>query len=201
MAAEAEARPRVARGRSRVVFLGPPGSGKGTQAVGLARELGIPAISTGDMLREAVANGSELGRRVRKIMESGDLVGDDLMAEVVTDRLGQPDAERGFLLDGYPRTASQAETLLGILESDDSTLDHVVFIAVPEDELVRRAILRGRGADDKEEVVRERLRVYREKTEPLVGYYRGKGLLREIDGNRPVDEVRRSILDAIEAGA
>ena len=201
MAAEAEARPRVARGRSRVVFLGPPGSGKGTQAVGLARELGIPAISTGDMLREAVANGSELGRRVRKIMESGELVGDDLMAEVVTERLAQPDAERGFLLDGYPRTASQAETLLGILESDGSTLDHVVFIAVPEDELVRRAILRGRGADDKEEVVRERLRVYREKTEPLVGYYRGKGLLREIDGNRPVDEVRRSILEAIGEGA
>ena len=201
MAAEAETRSRVARGTSRVVFLGPPGSGKGTQAVGLARELGIPAISTGDMLREAVANGSELGRRVRKIMESGELVGDDLMAEVVTERLAQPDAERGFLLDGYPRTASQAETLLGILESDASTLDHVIFIAVPEDELVRRAILRGRGADDKEEVVRERLRVYREKTEPLVGYYRGKGLLREIDGNRPVEEVRRSILEAIGAGA
>jgi adenylate kinase len=184
-----------------VVFLGPPGSGKGTQAAGLARELGIPAISTGDMLREAVANGSELGRRVRKIMESGELVGDDLMAEVVTERLAQPDAERGFLLDGYPRTASQAETLRGILESDDSTLDHVVFIGVPEEELVRRAIARGRGADDKEEVVRERLRVYREKTEPLVGYYRAKGLLREIDGNRPVDEVRRSILAAIGAGA
>ena len=200
MAAEAEARPRVARGRSRVVFLGPPGSGKGTQAQALASELGIPAISTGDMLREAVANGSELGRRVRKIMESGELVGDVLMAEVVTERLGQPDAERGFLLDGYPRTAAQAETLEGILEAEDSTLDHVVFIAVPEEELVRRAILRGRGADDKEEVVRERLRVYREKTEPLVGYYRSKGLLREIDGNRPVDVVRQSILDAIEAG-
>jgi adenylate kinase len=153
------------------------------------------------MLREAVANGSELGRRVQKIMESGELVGDDLMAEVVTERLAQPDAERGFLLDGYPRTASQAETLRRILESDDSTLDHVVFIAVPEEELVRRATLRGRGADDKEDVVRERLRVYREKTEPLVGYYRTKGLLREIDGNRPVNEVRQSILEAIEAGA
>ncbi len=187
-------------GGRRVVFLGPPGSGKGTQATALARELGIPAISTGDMLREAVANGSELGRRVRRIMESGDLVGDDLMAEVVTERLDQSDTERGFLLDGYPRTASQAETLRGILEGGDETLDHVVFIDVPEEELVRRAILRQRGADDKEDVVRERLRVYREKTEPLVDYYRGKGLLREIDGNRPVDEVRRSILDAIEAG-
>jgi adenylate kinase len=187
-------------GGCRVVFLGPPGSGKGTQAAALARELGIPAISTGDMLREAVANGSELGRRVRRIMEAGELVGDDLMAEVVNERLEQADTERGFLLDGYPRTAAQAETLHGILDAGEDTLDHVVFIAVPEEELVRRAILRQRGADDKEDVVRERLRVYRQKTEPLVDYYRGKGLLREIDGNRPVDEVRRSILDAIEAG-
>jgi adenylate kinase len=184
----------------RVVFLGPPGSGKGTQASALARELGIPAISTGDMLREAVANGSELGRRVRRIMEAGELVGDDLMAEVVNGRLDQADATRGFLLDGYPRTASQAETLRGILENDAETLDHVVFIDVPEAELVRRAVSRQRGADDREEVVRERLRVYREKTEPLVDYYRSVGLLREIDGNRPVDEVRESILRAIEAG-
>jgi adenylate kinase len=190
-----------ADGRSRrVVFLGPPGSGKGTQASALARELRVPAISTGDMLREAVANGSELGRRVRQIMESGELVGDDLMAEVVSERLDQPDTERGFLLDGYPRTASQAQTLRAILDDDASTLDHVVFIDVPEEELVRRAILRQRGADDKEEVVRERLRVYREKTEPLVDYYRGEGLLRRIDGNRPVDQVRQSILRAIEAG-
>jgi adenylate kinase len=187
-------------GSHRVVFLGPPGSGKGTQAQALARELGIPAISTGEMLREAVANGSELGRRVRRIMESGELVGDDLMAEVVTERLEQSDTERGFLLDGYPRTAAQAETLRGILERGSDTLDHVVFIAVPEEELVKRAILRQRGADDKEEVVRERLRVYREKTEPLVDYYRSRGLLREIDGNRPVEVVRRSILEAIEEG-
>jgi adenylate kinase len=187
------------RGR-RVVFLGPPGSGKGTQATALARELGIPAISTGDMLREAVANGSELGRRVRRIMESGELVSDDVMAEVVSERLDQADAAHGFLLDGYPRTASQAETLRGILDGDASTLDHVVFIDVPEEELVRRAVSRQRGADDKEDVVRERLRVYREKTEPLVDYYRSEGLLRTIDGNRPVDEVRRSILRAIEAG-
>ena len=184
----------------RVVFLGPPGSGKGTQAATLARELGVPAISTGDMLREAVANGSELGRRVRRIMESGELVGDDLMAEVVKDRLANGDTERGFLLDGYPRTAAQAETLRQILDAREGELDHVVFIDVPEEELVKRALLRQRGADDREEVVRERLRVYREKTQPLVDFYRGEGLLREIDGNRPVDAVRRSILDALEAG-
>jgi adenylate kinase len=183
----------------RVVFLGPPGSGKGTQAVALARELGVPAISTGDMLREAVANGSELGRRVRTIMESGELVGDDLMAEVVRERLANGDTDRGFLLDGYPRTASQAETLRQILDGRHRDLDHVVFIDVPEEELVRRALLRQR-VDDKEEVVRERLRVYREKTQPLVDFYRGEGLLREIDGNRPVEAVRQAILDAIEAG-
>jgi adenylate kinase len=181
----------------RVVFLGPPGSGKGTQAQLLARDLGVPAISTGDMLREAVANGSELGRRVRRIMEAGDLVGDDLMAEVVKERLANADTDRGFLLDGYPRTASQAETLRSILVGSSDTLDHVVFIDVPEQELVRRALLRQR-VDDKEEVVRERLRVYRERTQPLVDYYRGQGLLREIDGNRPVESVRRAILDALE---
>ena len=184
----------------RVVFLGPPGSGKGTQATALARELGVPAISTGDMLREAVANGSELGRRVRRIMEAGELVGDDLMAEVVKERLADDDTDRGFLLDGYPRTASQAETLRQILDSGSSTLDHVVFIDVPEEELVKRALLRQRGADDREDVIRERLRVYREKTQPLVDYYRSRGLLREVDGNRAVDAVRQSILDALEAG-
>ena len=183
----------------RVVFLGPPGSGKGTQAATLARELGLPAISTGDMLREAVANGSELGRRVRKIMEAGELVGDELMAEVVRDRLGHGDTARGFLLDGYPRTAAQAATLRQILDAGEDTLDHVVFIDVPEEELVRRALLR-RRVDDKEDVVRERLRVYREKTQPLVDFYRAAGLLREVDGDRPVEEVRQAILDAIEAG-
>jgi adenylate kinase len=183
----------------RVVFLGPPGSGKGTQAQLLAQDLRVPAISTGDMLREAVANGSELGRRVRKIMEAGELVGDELMAEVVEERLGQADTEQGFLLDGYPRTASQAQTLERILVEGADTLDHVVFIDVPEDELVRRALLRQR-VDDREDVVRERLRVYRERTQPLVDYYRDQGLLREIDGNREVEAVRRAILQALEVG-
>lgn len=184
----------------RVVFLGPPGSGKGTQAVLLAEELGVPAISTGDMLREAVANGSDLGRRVRAIMEAGELVGDELMAEVVRERMANRDTESGFLLDGYPRTAPQAETLGQILAAAREELDHVVFIDVPEEELVKRALLRQR-VDDKEDVVRERLRVYREKTQPLVDYYRRRGLLREIDGNRAVDAVRQSILDALAKGA
>jgi len=173
---------------ARIVLLGPPGAGKGTQAQHLAERLGVPAISTGDMLRAAVAAGSGLGRRVDSVMASGALVDDSLMAEVVRERVAQPDTIRGYLLDGYPRTLSQAETLAGILDDAGQALDAVLFVDVPEDELVRRALLRGRG-DDKEEVIRERLRVYREKTEPLIGYYRERGLLREIDGNRPVEDV------------
>ncbi|HEX9943689.1 MAG TPA: adenylate kinase [Thermoanaerobaculia bacterium] len=178
---------------ARVVLLGPPGAGKGTQAQVLGRHLGVPAISTGDMLRGAVTEGSELGRRVQGIMASGALVDDGTMAEVVRERLGRPDACRGFLLDGYPRTLPQAETLAGILRERGRELDAVLLVDVPEDELVRRALLRGR-ADDREEVIRERLRVYREKTAPLIGYYRERGLLREIDGNRPIEEVTARML-------
>jgi adenylate kinase len=153
------------------------------------------------MLRDAVAEGSELGRKVDGIMSSGALVDDDTMAEVVRERLAKDDARRGFILDGYPRTLPQAETLGTILSADPSgtgaTLDAVVLIDVPEDELVRRALARQR-ADDKEEVVRERLRVYREKTEPLIDHYRGRGLLRAVDGNATIDEVTARILGAID---
>lgn len=176
------------RKTARVVLLGPPGAGKGTQAQLLAGRLGVPAISTGDMLRAAVAAGSDLGQRVQSVMASGALVDDALMAEVVRERVAQPDTANGYLLDGYPRTLPQAETLAGILQDAGQALDAVVLVDVPEDELVRRALLRGRD-DDKEDVIRERLRVYREKTEPLIGYYRQRGLLREIDGNRPIEEV------------
>jgi adenylate kinase len=158
----------------------------------LSEHLGIPAISTGDMLREAVAEGSELGNKVQGIMASGALVDDALMADVVRDRLAKPDAARGFLLDGYPRTLPQAETLAGVLSDAGQALDAVLLVDVPEDELVRRALLRGR-TDDQESVIRERLRVYREKTAPLIGYYRERSLLREIDGNRPVEDVTAGI--------
>jgi adenylate kinase len=181
---------------ARVVLLGPPGAGKGTQAQLLAGRLGVPAISTGDMLRAAVAAGSELGHRVQSVMASGALVDDALMAEVVRERVAQPDTTSGYLLDGYPRTLPQAETLAGILQEAGQALDAVVLVDVPEEELVRRALLRKRD-DDKEEVIRERLRVYREKTEPLIGYYRERGLLREIDGNRPVEEVTSRMYEAL----
>lgn len=175
----------------RIVLLGAPGCGKGTQAERLAATLGIPAISTGDMLRAAVAAGSELGRRVEGVMASGALVDDDLMAEVVRDRLSQADAAAGFLLDGYPRTAPQAGTLEEILNG--SQIDHVVTIDVPDEELVQRIVLRGRGADDREDVVRERLQVYAAQTEPLIAHYEGLGLLRRVDGNVPIEQVTAAI--------
>jgi adenylate kinase len=180
----------------KIVMLGPPGAGKGTQAQLLSARLGVPAISTGDMLREAVAAGSDLGARVQGIMAAGGLVDDALMAEVVRERLAKPDARAGYLLDGYPRTLPQAKTLEGILAESGRELDAVVMVDVPEEELVRRALLRGR-ADDSAEVIRERQRVYREKTAPLIGYYKERGLLREIDGHLPVDEVTAHVFAAL----
>ncbi len=180
----------------RVVLLGAPGSGKGTQAAILSARWGVPAISTGEMLREAVAAGSELGGRVAGVMATGELVEDGLMAEVVRERLGRKDASLGFLLDGYPRTPLQASTLEGMLKEADSELDAVVLLEVPEEVLVARAVARNRP-DDRAEIVRERLRVYRERTEPLVGYYGECSLLRRIDGDRPVDEVTERILEAV----
>jgi adenylate kinase len=165
--------------------LGPPNAGKGTQAAMLRSKLGVPGITTGDLLRREAASGTPLGLRVKGIMEAGGLVDDATVDEVVRGHMRQMDLGRGFLLDGYPRTRAQAETLAGIL-------------AVPAEELMRRALARGRS-DDREEVVRERLRVYREETEPLIGYYRRLGLLREVDGNRPIEEVGRALLAALEA--
>ena len=173
---------------SRVVLLGPPGAGKGTQAQVLGHRLGIPAISTGDLLRDAVAAENELGRRVRASMGGGKLVADDVMADVVRERLARPDVCDGFLLDGYPRTLPQAETLADILRAEGCGLDAVLLFDVPEEVVARRALLRKRG-DDAEAVIRERMKEYREKTVPLIGYYRQRGLLREIDGNRPIEEV------------
>ena len=188
MAGEAE---QTATAR-RLLFLGPPNSGKGTQARIVAERLGIPAISTGEMLREAVAEESDLGRQVEQILAAGELVDDETMARVVRERLARADTGRGFLLDGYPRTLSQADTLGRILEERGESLDAALLIDAPEDELVERALGRGRE-DDREQVLRERLRVYRERTAPLVGYYRERGLLRRVDGDRPVVEVTSQI--------
>ena len=180
----------------RLVLLGPPNSGKGTQARAVAERLGVPAVSTGDMLRLAVAEGSELGRRVGSILDAGELVDDATMADLVRERLGRPDTSGGFLLDGYPRTAGQAVTLREILTAREEELTAVLLLEVAEEALVERG--RGRGrADDDVEVLRERLRVYREQTAPLIGYYSGLGLLRKIDGDRPIEEVTSHIFAAL----
>ena len=188
----ADASGKPAGGGLRLVMMGAPGSGKGTQAEILARDLEVPAISTGEMLRRAVASGSELGQRVEAIMASGSLVDDDTMAAVVRERLSRDDAANGYLLDGYPRTQDQADTLAAILGESGHDLDGAVQIDVPEDELVRR-ILSRRRADDTEEVVRHRLQVYRQKTEPLIEYYERLGLLRRVDGHLSIEEVHRGI--------
>ena len=176
----------------RLIFLGPPGSGKGTQAKLLAERLGVPAISTGDMLRDAVRRGTPLGRRAQAIMEAGELVPDDLVISLVRERTALPDARNGFLLDGFPRTIEQAKALDRILEGNAASVDGVINLLVPEGTLVERllgrAALEGRS-DDRRETVAERLRVYRERTAPLVEYYRGLGLLYDVDGSGSVEEV------------
>lgn len=182
----------------RIVLLGPPGSGKGTQAARLAADLGVPAISTGEMLRSAVAAGTPLGRTVAGIMNAGRLVDDATMADVVTARLAENDAQGGFLLDGYPRTLPQAETLGEILAEQGVELEGVVLIDVPPEVLVERALLRQR-ADDTAEVIRERLAVYARETAPLIGYYRDRGLLEEIDGHRTMDEVTAALLAVLRS--
>jgi adenylate kinase len=188
----------VRRPVRRIVLLGAPGSGKGTQAVLLAGHLDVPTVSTGDMLRAAVAAKSELGERVESVMAAGELVSDALMADVVRARLDQGDTRRGFVLDGYPRTLPQAATLDELLADQDAALDAVVLLAVPEETLVRRALGRQR-ADDREDIVRERLRVYRSATEPLVARYRSLGLLHRVDGTVPVAEVTSSVLRTLES--
>lgn len=203
----------------RIVLLGAPGSGKGTQAKRLMQERGIPQISTGDMLREAVASGSQLGRRVKAIMDSGQLVSDDVMLGVIGERLDQPDTANGFILDGFPRTEKQAHDLAALLEDKGQPLDAAVLMDLDFDILTKRLTgrrtcsktgkllnihfspreeidecLRSGGElvqreDDREETIAKRLEVYRAQTEPVVEFYRARGLLRTIDADGTVEDV------------
>ncbi|HID10767.1 MAG TPA: adenylate kinase [Candidatus Latescibacteria bacterium] len=203
----------------RLVLFGPPGAGKGTQAKKLQTKLGIPQISTGDILREARRQGTELGRRAAEYMDQGELVPDEVILELVRERLSQPDCRDGFVLDGFPRTIPQAEGLEGILEEMGRPLDRVVSLTVPDEVIVERLSARrvcGRCGqeynlktcpprwdevcdrcggelvqrpDDRPETIRERLRVYKEKTEPLGSFYRERGLWAKVDGVGGVEEV------------
>jgi adenylate kinase len=202
----------------KVIFIGPPGSGKGTQAKRLAAGHGVPHISTGDMLREAVADGTALGRKAAPIMASGALVPDDLMIGIIRDRLAKPDAKKGFILDGFPRTVVQAEKLDGIVGNDTEKL-RVLQLLVPDEAIVKRIALRRscpqcgaiyhlenqppangnvcdrEGAeliarpDDTEAAVRKRLEAFHRQTMPVTAFYRSKSWLREVDGVGPVDQV------------
>lgn len=170
----------------RLLLVGPPGAGKGTQAGLLATAIGIPHISTGEMLRDHVARQTPLGERAKAIMEAGDLVPDEIVIAMVEERLSQDDAACGFLLDGFPRTAVQAEALAEQIA--DKPLEIVVNVDVDEDEIVKRNLARGRD-DDTEEAIRNRLVVYRNQTEPLIAYYEDHGVLRRVDGIGTVEEV------------
>jgi adenylate kinase len=177
----------------RLVFLGPPGAGKGTQAVRISERHRIPHISTGDILRSAVESGTELGNLARRFMSEGQLVPDEVMVGIIKDRLSKEDvAQRGFILDGFPRTVVQARALDEILTELSMPLDRVVYLNVDDEEVVKRLLLRKR-ADDTEEVIRKRLQVYREMTEPLVNYYAERSLLVEIFGVGDIDEITRRI--------
>jgi adenylate kinase len=185
---------------SAIVFFGPPGSGKGTQASRLAASLGIPQVSTGDLLRSHVARGTALGAIARPIMESGALVPDDLVTKMLKERLAEKDAAKGAIFDGYPRTVAQAKSLDALLREAGGEVDVVLFVDVPDaalvERLLKRAVLEGR-ADDTKETIAERLRVYRAKTAPLADLYAKAGSLVTIDGDRAVEAVAADVAAAV----
>lgn len=184
----------------RLILLGPPGAGKGTQAARVSAAHGVPAVSTGDIFRANIKNETALGLQVKEITASGGYVPDEVTNAIVRDRLAEPDAAGGFLLDGYPRTTGQVEALDAMLAETGHALDAVVELTVDTDEVVRRLLVRAKEqgrADDTEEVVRERMRIYAEETAPLAAVYRERGLLSQVDGMGTVDEVTSRLVTAL----
>jgi adenylate kinase len=178
----------------RVVLLGAPGAGKGTQAVKLAEKLQIPHLSTGELFRHNISTGTKLGLEAKRYLDAGDLVPSELTNELVDDRLTEPDTRDGFILDGYPRSVPQAQALHDMLERRGTQLDAVVEFRVPQDELLERLRARGR-ADDTDEVILNRMNVYRDETAPLLEYYRNE--LKTVDAVGTVDEVFARALRAL----
>ncbi len=185
---------------TRVVLLGAPGAGKGTQAARLVKKLGVPHVSTGDMLRAAVAAGSELGQKAKAVMEAGALVDDDIVIALAGERLREQDAAAGFVLDGFPRTEAQAEALDRLLQELATPLECCLVIRVDSEAVVKRLMARAEiegRSDDNEETIRERMRVYEDQTAPLLDYYRSRSLLSEVDGMGNVDQVFERVGEAL----
>ncbi|WP_344733301.1 adenylate kinase [Nocardioides fonticola] len=184
----------------RLIFMGPPGAGKGTQAKFVAEHFGVPAISTGDIFRANVTQGTELGIEAKRYMDAGEYVPDEVTNRMVRNRIDEPDAAGGFLLDGYPRTVAQVEELDGMIAFTGHRLDAVILLTADSDELVKRLLARAQTegrADDTEDVIRRRQEVYLEQTAPLIDVYRDRGLLVEVDGLGEVDEVTKRIFTAL----
>lgn len=185
-----------------IVLLGPPGSGKGTQGARLAQHLGIPKTSTGELLRQAVKDGTDLGTQAKSFMERGLLVPDEVILGLIGEVLASPEAESGIIMDGFPRTIAQAQAVDRMLAARGEHVDHVISLEVPEDELVTRMMGRARmegRSDDTPEAIRKRFTVYREQTAPLIAYYEDQQVVREVPGTGSVEEIAGRVKEVVGA--